>query len=40
MLEVRTLLADPRTGRVRYGQLSTLIEDLLSKWVSSQQVSA
>jgi hypothetical protein len=36
-VDVKLLLADPVTGRVRYGAMSKLVERLLREWVDQQR---
>lgn len=33
LIEVKTLLLDPKTGRVKYGAMSSLVERLLREWI-------
>lgn len=33
LLEVKTLLLDPKTGRVKYGAMSSLVERLFREWL-------
>ena len=37
MLQVRILLLDPRTGKMRYKSLSNLITGLLTKWLEDKK---
>jgi hypothetical protein len=37
LMEVRLLLLDPTTSRVRFGAMSGLINKLLSDWVKKQK---
>lgn len=36
-LEVKTLLMDPKFGRVRYGAMKALLTRLLSEWVEQRR---
>ena len=37
MREVRILLLDPTTGRIKYGELSNLVTGLLTEWLESKR---
>jgi hypothetical protein len=40
MADVRLLLHDPKTGKLAYGELSSLIARLLANWVDDQRMRA